>query len=107
MLYTLGGQAAYNWKFSRDVIVTPTIFAGWQHEFLQDAYQINSSFNTGGPAAPFSYTTGTPARDNFYGGAGVTVGLGDRWQATAIYSAFVANQDQNSQNLYLGLGYKF
>jgi outer membrane autotransporter protein len=107
MLYTLGGQAAYNWKLSRDVIVTPTVFAGWQHEFLQDAYQINSSFNTGGPAAPFSYTTGTPARDNFYGGAGVTVGLGDRWQATAIYSAFVANQDQSSQNLYLGLGYKF
>ena len=107
MLYTLGGQAAYNWRFSKDVIVTPTVFAGWQHEFLQDAYQINSSFNTGGPAAPFSYTTGTPARDNFYGGAGVTVGLGDRWQATAIYSAFVANQDQSSQNLYLGLGYKF
>ena len=107
MLYTLGGQAAYNWKLSRDVIVTPTVFAGWQHEFLQDSYQINSSFNTGGPAAPFSYTTGTPARDNFYGGAGVTVGLGDRWQATAIYSAFVANQDQSSQNLYLGLGYKF
>jgi autotransporter-associated beta strand protein len=107
MLYTLGGQAAYNWKLSRDVIVTPTVFAGWQHEFLQDSYQINSSFNTGGPAAPFSYTTGMPARDNFYGGAGVTVGLGDRWQATAIYSAFVANQDQSSQNLYLGLGYKF
>jgi T5SS/PEP-CTERM-associated repeat protein/autotransporter-associated beta strand protein len=107
LLYTLGAQAAYNWKVSSKVIVTPTIFAGWQHEFLQDAYQINSSFNTGGPASPFSYTTGTPARDNFYGGVGATVGLGDRWQATAIYSAFVGGQNQNSQNLYLGLGMTF
>jgi outer membrane autotransporter protein len=107
LLYTLGAQAAYNWKLSKDVIVTPTIFAGWQHEFLQDSYQINSSFNTGGPAAPFNYNTGTPARDNFYGGVGVTVGVGDRWQATATYSSFVGGQSQSSQNLYLGLGYKF
>jgi len=107
LLYTLGAQAAYNWRASSRVIVTPTIFAGWQHEFLQDSYQINSSFNTGGPAAPFSYNTGTPARDNFYGGVGATVGLGDRWQATAIYSSFVGGQSQSSQNLYLGLAYKF
>ncbi len=107
LLYTLGAQAAYNWKISKDVIVTPTIFAGWQHEFLQNGYTINSSFNTGGPAAPFNYNTGTPARDSFYGGVGVTVGVGDRWQATATYSSFVGGQNQNSQNLYLGLGYKF
>jgi autotransporter-associated beta strand protein len=107
LLYTLGAQAAYNWKISKNVIVTPTIFAGWQHEFLQDSYQINSSFNTGGPTAPFNYNTGTPARDNFYGGVGVTVGIGDAWQATATYSSFVGGQNQNSQNLYLGLGYKF
>ena len=107
LLYTLGAQAAYNWKLSKDVIVTPTIFAGWQHEFLQDAYQINSSFTTGGPASPFGFTTGTPARDNFYGGVGATVGLGDRWQFTATYSAFVGGQNQNSQNLYLGMGYEF
>ncbi len=107
LLYTLGAQAAYNWRASSRVIVTPIIFAGWQHEFLQDSYQINSSFNTGGPAAPFSYNTGTPARDNFYGGVGATVGLGDRWQATAIYSSFVGGQSQSSQNVYLGLAYKF
>jgi outer membrane autotransporter protein len=107
LLYTLGAQAAYNWKVSSQVIITPTIFAGWQHEFLQDAYQINSSFNTGGPSAPFSYTTGTPARDNFYGGVGATVGFGERWQATAIYSAFVGGQNQSSQNVYLGLGLRF
>ncbi len=107
LLYTLGAQAAYNWKLSKDVIVTPTIFAGWQHEFLQDAYQINSSFTTGGPASPFGFTTGTPARDNFYGGVGATVGLGDRWQFTATYSAFVGGQNQYSQNLYLGMGYEF
>jgi hypothetical protein len=37
----------------------------------------------------------------------VTVGVGDRWQATATYSSFVGGQSQSSQNLYLGLGYKF
>jgi outer membrane autotransporter protein len=107
LLYTLGGQVGYNWRVSPRVLVTPTIFAGWQHEFLQDSYQINSSFSTGGPDAPFAYNTGTPARDNFYGGVGVTVGLGERWQATAIYSAFVGGQNQHSQNIYLGLGVNF
>jgi autotransporter-associated beta strand protein len=107
LLYTLGAQVGYNWKVSPSVLVTPTLFAGWQHEFLQDGYQINSSFNTGGPASPFSYNTGTPARDNFYGGVGVTVGLGETWQATAIYSAFVGGDNQSSQNVYLGLGLNF
>jgi uncharacterized protein with beta-barrel porin domain len=107
LLYTLGAQAAYNVKLSKSVILTPTVFAGWQHEFLQNGYTINSSFNTGGPAAPFNYNTGTPARDNFYGGVGATLGIGERWQATAIYSAFISSQDANSQNLYLGVGYKF
>jgi outer membrane lipase/esterase len=107
MLYTLGAQAAYNWKLSDKILITPTVFAGWQHEFLQNGYTINSSFNTGGPAAPFNYNTSSPARDNFYGGAGVTVGIGERWQATFIYSAFAANENNSSQNLYLGLGYKF
>ncbi|MEX1048321.1 MAG: autotransporter domain-containing protein [Akkermansiaceae bacterium] len=107
LLYTLGAQVGYNLKVSSSVLITPTLFAGWQHEFLQDGYQINSSFNTGGPASPFSYNTGTPARDNFYGGVGVTVGIGERWQATAIYSSFVGGDNQNSQNVYLGLGLNF
>jgi len=107
LLYTLGAQAAYNWKVSDNVVITPTAFAGWQHEFLQNGYTINSTFATGGPATPFNYNTSSPARDNFYGGVGVTVGVGDRWQATATYSSFVGGQNQNSQNLYLGLGYKF
>ena len=107
LLYTLGAQAAYNWKVSDKVIITPTAFAGWQHEFLQNGYGINSTFATGGPAAPFNYNTSSPARDNFYGGVGVTVGVGESWQATFIYSASAANQDNSSQNLYLGLGYKF
>jgi fibronectin-binding autotransporter adhesin len=107
LLYTLGAQAAYNWKVSDKVVITPTAFAGWQHEFLQNGYTINSTFATGGPAAPFNYNTASPARDNFYGGVGVTVGVGESWQATFIYSASAANQDNSSQNLYLGLGYKF
>ena len=107
LLYTLGAQAAYNWRLSDKVFVTPMVFAGWQHEFLQNGYTINSSFATGGPAAPFNYNTSSPARDNFYGGAGVTVGIGERWQATFIYSAFAANENNSSQNLYLGVGYKF
>ena len=89
------------------MIITPTAFAGWQHEFLQHSCGINSTFAAGGPAAPFNYNTSSPAHDNFYGGVGVTVGVGESWQATFIYSASAANQDNSSQNLYLGLGYKF
>jgi outer membrane autotransporter protein len=107
LLYTLGAQPAYNWKVSDKVVVTPLAFAGWQHEFLRNGYGINSTFATGGPAAPFNYNTSSPARDNFYGGAGVTVAVGETWQATFIYSASAANQDNSSQNVYFSIGAKF
>jgi hypothetical protein len=34
-------------------------------------------------------------------------GVGSDLRAAAVYSAFISSQDANSQNLYLGVGYKF
>lgn len=87
--------------------VTPMISASWQHEFLQNAYTINSSFNTGGPSSPFGFQTTQPQQDYFYAGAGVGLNFGDTWEASFFWNAAAANADQTSQNIYFSIGAKF
>jgi len=106
LLYSLGGQVAYNWKLSQKVVITPRLTAGWQHEFLQNDYNINAAFATGGPVTPFSYQTTSPIRDYFYGGASVALGIDDTWECAFFYNA-IANQDLVSHSIYMSLGAKF
>jgi outer membrane autotransporter protein len=106
LLYSLGGQVAYNWKLSQKVVVTPRLTAGWQHEFLQNAYPINAAFATGGPVTPFSYQTTSPIRDYFYGGASIALGIDDTWETAFFYNA-IANQDLVSHSIYFSIGAKF
>jgi uncharacterized protein with beta-barrel porin domain len=107
LLYSLGGQAAYPIQATRQLTLTPMLFASWQHEFLQNAYNINSSLVGGGNAVPFSYETAPPMRDFLYAGAGLGARLGDRWEAFFSYSAAAANPQVLSHNFFLGLGVKF
>jgi hypothetical protein len=37
----------------------------------------------------------------------VTVGIGERWQASFISSASAAKADNSSQNIYFSIGAKF
>jgi uncharacterized protein with beta-barrel porin domain len=104
LLYSLGGQVAYPVQATSRLSFTPMVFASWQHEFLQDAYNINSSFVGGGP---FSYETTAPQRDFLYAGAGIGMQLDDRWEAFVSYSAAAANPDVLSHNIFVGGGVKF
>jgi outer membrane autotransporter protein len=106
-LFTLGGQAAYRWEVNEGLVITPMVSASWQHEFLQDAYTIGSAFDTGGPSSPFNYTTSTPERNFFYGGAGVSFTIDSRWQVIALWNCAAGNADLISQNVYLSLNAKF
>ena len=106
-LFTLGGQAAYRWEVSEEFVITPMVSASWQYEFLQDAYTIGSAFDTGGPSSPFNYTTSTPERNFFYGGAGVSFAIDSRWQVIALWNCAAGNADLLSQNVYLSLNAKF
>jgi outer membrane autotransporter protein len=107
LLYSLGAQVAYPIEVSKDFSVTPMIFASWQHEFLQNSYNINSAFVGGGPAAPFSYETEEPLRDFLYAGAGIGWEWGDRWEGYVSYSASAGNPQVISHNIFLGVGVKF
>jgi T5SS/PEP-CTERM-associated repeat protein/autotransporter-associated beta strand protein len=107
LLYSLGAQAAYRWQVTKKFAVTPMISASWQHEFLQNAYTINSSFNNGGPSSPFGFQTSQPQQDYFYAGAGVGLNFGDTWEASFFWNAAAANADQTSQNIYFSIGAKF
>ena len=84
------------------------VSASWQHEFLQNAYTINSSFNTGGPSTPFGFQTSQPQQDYFMGGAGVGLDFGNTWEMSFFWNAVTTgNQNLSSQNLYLSIGAKF
>jgi uncharacterized protein with beta-barrel porin domain len=107
LLYSLGGQVAYPIEVTGDLSVTPMVFASWQHEFLQNAYKINSAFVGGGDPAPFSYETNDPLRDYLYAGAGIGWALGDRWEGYVSYSASAGNPQLISHNIFLGVGVKF
>jgi len=108
LLYSLGAQAAYRWEVTKNFAITPMVSASWQHEFLQNAYTINSSFNTGGPSTPFGFQTSQPQQDYFMGGAGVGLDFGSTWEMSFFWNAVTTgNQNLNSQNLYLSIGAKF
>ena len=107
LLYSLGAQVAYPIEATKRLTITPMIFASWQHEFLQNAYNINSAFVGGGPAAPFSYETDDPLRDFLYAGVGLGWAWGDRWEGYLSYSASAGNPQVISQNIFLGVGVKF
>lgn len=107
LLYTLGFQIAYPIEVTSAWRVTPMLFASWQHEFLQNAYNINAAFLGGGPAAPFSYETEDPLRDFLYGGVGLNIEFLDRWNFFFSYAAAAGNPDLISNNFYFGAGLKF
>jgi fibronectin-binding autotransporter adhesin len=107
LLYSLGGQVAYPIQATRNLTLTPMLFASWQHEFLQNAYKINSAFVGGGDPAPFSYETNDPLRDFLYAGVGIGWAWGDRWEGYVSYSASAGNPQLISHNIFLGVGVKF
>jgi hypothetical protein len=102
--YMLGGHLAYNLQVTRQILLTPQINLCWQHEFLQNPFDLTTSFSDGG-----SYTnpTRTPLRDTFYTGIGFTAKLGSRWNSSLFYNAAAGNRDLVSQNIFLALGANF
>ena len=107
LLYSLAAQAAYRWEVTKNFAVTPMVSTSWQHEFLQNAYTINSSFNTGGPSSPFGFQTTQAQQDYFYACAGVGLNFSDTCEASFFWNAAAANADQTSQNIYFSIGAKF
>lgn len=103
MIYNLGGNCAYSWQATRNLMVVPQINLAWQHEFLQNPYAINGSLS----GASVSNTSATPLRDTLYTGVGVTLEYKKRWNMAFFYNAAAGNSDLVSQNIFLSAGVKF
>jgi fibronectin-binding autotransporter adhesin len=103
MIYNLGGNCAYSWQATQNLMVVPQINLAWQHEFLQNPYAINGSLS----GASVSNTSATPLRDTLYTGVGVTLEYKKRWNLAFFYNAAAGNSDLVSQNIFLSAGVKF
>jgi T5SS/PEP-CTERM-associated repeat protein len=109
MLSSVGAHAAYNWVAHHgsggDIVVVPQISLSWQHEFMQNPYDISG--NLGGTSPTFSNWSSSPIRDFLYTGVGFTVDIGKRWNTSFFYNAAAGNQNLTSQNIFWSLGSKF
>jgi len=105
MLSSVGAHAAYNWQAGKNVVVVPQISLNWQHEFLQNPYDITG--NLGGTSPTFSNTSATGIRDYLYTGVGFTVEFNKKWNTSFFYNAAAGNSDLVSQNIFWSAGVKF
>ena len=109
MLSSVGAHAAYNWIAHHgsggDIVVIPQINLNWQHEFMQNPYDISG--NLGGTSPTFSNWSAAPIRDFLYTGVGFTVDIGKRWNTSFFYNAAAGNQNLTSQNIFWSAGVKF
>jgi uncharacterized protein with beta-barrel porin domain len=103
MIYNLGANCAYNWKATRNLTVVPQVNLAWQHEFMQNPYNINGNLS----GTPVVNTSSAPLRDTLYTGVGVTLEYKKRWNTAFFYNAAAGNSDLVSQNIFWSLGYKF
>lgn len=103
MIYNLGGNCAYSWQATRNLMVVPQINLAWQHEFLQNPYAINGNLS----GAPVSNTSSAPLRDTLYTGVGVTLEFKKNWNTAFFYNAAAGNSDLVSQNIFWSVGAKF
>jgi len=104
LLYSLGGHAAYTWRANRDITVVPQINLSWQHEFLQNPYDINGSL---GGSPSFSTTSNASLRDSLYTGVGVTLEYMNKWNSSLFYNASAGNNNLTSQNFFWSAGVTF
>lgn len=103
MIYNLGGNCAYSWQATRNLMVVPQINLAWQHEFLQNPYALNGNLS----GASVSNTSATPLRDTLYTGVGVTLEYMKNWHTGFFYNAAAGNSDLVSQNIFWSVGAKF
>ncbi|MBX9743125.1 MAG: autotransporter domain-containing protein [Chthoniobacterales bacterium] len=103
MIYSLGSHVAYRWEVNKSLVLVPQVNLSWQHEFLQNSYDISA--NLGG--INFYNASSAPLRDTLYTGLGFSLELDKKWDASLFYNAAAGNSDLMSQNIFLSLGMRF
>ena len=103
---TLGGRIAYTWNLNQKIALIPEVRMFWQHEFLNNARNINASLD-GGNGSAFDFETGDPYRNSVFAGAGVTAQFGERWNASLFYNVNFGSQTYQSNMISAGLNFSF
>ena len=104
LVYSLGSHAFYTWQVNKETLILPQINLGWQHEFLQNPYALNSTLANG---ASMNYMSTTPLRDSLYTGVGFTVNFAKKYDTSFFYNASACNPSSMSQNFFVSLGMNF
>jgi outer membrane autotransporter protein len=103
---TLGGRIAYTWDLSQKIALIPEVRMFWQHEFLNNARNINASLD-GGSGASFDYETTDPYRDSVFAGAGVTAQFGENLSGSLFYNINFGSQTYQNNMISAGLNFSF
>ncbi|MGC1478868.1 MAG: autotransporter domain-containing protein, partial [Chthoniobacterales bacterium] len=103
---SLGGRVAYTVDLTDRITLTPEIRMAWQHEFLDEGRAIGASLDNGeGPA--FDVFTERGARNNAFGGAGITVNVGRNVSAYTFYNPQFGGDDVVAHTISAGINVRF
>jgi autotransporter-associated beta strand protein/T5SS/PEP-CTERM-associated repeat protein len=103
---TLGGRVAYTWNLNQKIALIPEVRMFWQHEFLNNPRNINSSLD-GGSGPSFGYETTNPYRNSVFAGAGVTAQFGKNLSGSVFYNINFGSQTYQSNMVSAGLNFSF
>ncbi len=103
---TLGGRIAYTWNLNQTIAIIPEVRMLWQHEFLNNARNINASLD-GGNGAAFIFETTDPYSDSVFAGAGVTAQFGKNLSGSIFYNVNFGSQTYQSNIVSAGLNVAF
>jgi autotransporter-associated beta strand protein/T5SS/PEP-CTERM-associated repeat protein len=103
---TLGGRIAYTWNLNKNITLIPEVRMFWQHEFLNNARNINASLD-GGNGAAFDFKTTDPYRNSVFAGTGVTAQFGKNLSGSVFYNVNFGSQTYQSNMVSVGLNVSF
>jgi uncharacterized protein with beta-barrel porin domain len=103
LLYTLGAQAHYDLNITQTVKLQPFGSLAWQHEFLQNGYNLSSSIL----GQSYNYQTTNAGRDQFIAGIGGNLIFFKSLSAYAICNLINSDAQIFSQAISAGVNMKF
>lgn len=103
LLYTLGGQASYTFDLTQTMKLQPFLSLAWQHEFLQNGYNLSSSIL----GQSYNYQTTNAGRDQYIAGIGGNLVLTKSLSAYAMCNLLNGDQKVFSQAISGGINLKF
>jgi outer membrane autotransporter protein len=103
VLGTLGGQAHYDINLTQSVILQPYGSFAWQHEFMQNNYNVGSQIL----GQNYNFQTMNPGRDQFIAGFGGNLVFSKSVSAYAVANLINGDQKIFSQAISGGINWKF